>query len=81
METQNITLAVPKDVLRRIKHLAVQKDKSVSRMLTEALIELVVREDQYMQARTHHSNTLAQVRDLGTEGRVSYAREDLHDRR
>ena len=81
METQNITLAVPKDVLRRIKHLAVQKDKSVSRMLTEALIELVVREDQYMQARTHHSDTLAQVRDLGTEGRVSYAREDLHDRR
>ncbi|MEX0975322.1 MAG: CopG family transcriptional regulator [Bacillota bacterium] len=81
METQNITLAVPKDVLRRIKHLAVQKDKSVSRMLTEALIELVVREDQYMQARTHHSDMLAQVRDLGTEGRIAYAREDLHDRK
>ena len=81
METQNITLTLPKDLLRRVKHLAVERDSSVSRMLMEALIELVAREDRYAQARAHYAGLLARGRDLGTGGRVPYSRGELHERR
>lgn len=80
METQNITLSLPKDVLKKVKHLAVEKDTSVSRMLTEMLIEMVIREDNYLQARAHHTRLLRQARDLGTKGQVRYSRGELHAR-
>lgn len=80
VEAQNITLALPKDVLKRARLLAVRRGTSVSRMLTEALIEMVVREDQYEQARAHHFVLLGQSRGLGTRGRSTYSREELHER-
>ncbi len=39
--TQNVTLAIPKDVLRKAKILAVQKNTSLSGLLTQTLIDLV----------------------------------------
>ena len=51
METQNITLSLPKEILRRVKHIAVERQTSVSRLMTELLEELVQREDAYAQAR------------------------------
>lgn len=81
MDTQNITLSLPKEMLRKIKIIAVQKDKSVSGLLTDALAELVRRQDTYAQARVHHIAALSQAADLGTKGKVGLAREPLHDRR
>jgi predicted transcriptional regulator len=81
LDTQNITLSLPKEILRKIKIIAVQKDTSVSGLLTDALAELVRREDAYVQAREHHIASLRQAADLGTKGQMGVAREDLHDRR
>jgi predicted transcriptional regulator len=39
-EHQNITLSVPRDVLRRVKRLAADRDTSVSALMTEALARL-----------------------------------------
>jgi predicted transcriptional regulator len=81
LDTQNITLSLPKEMLRKIKIIAVQKDKSVSGLLTDALAELVRRQDAYAQARVHHIAALRQAADLGTKGKVGLAREAFHDRR
>ena len=42
METQNITLALPKDVLLKVKLLAVKRNTSVSGLLTQTLERLVL---------------------------------------
>ena len=80
METQNITLALPKSVLRRIKALAAQRHTSVSRLLTETLQDLVARETGYAGARNRQLSWLARGVNLGTRGKASWSREDLHDR-
>ncbi len=54
---------------------------SVSGLMTEALIELVRREDAYSQARDRHVSMLERAGDLGTQGNLSLVREDLHERR
>jgi hypothetical protein len=81
METQNITLSLPKDILLKAKHIAVQRNVSVSSLLTQALETLVQQEDAYAQARRRHLQWLEQGADLGTGGQIETQRDDLHERR
>lgn len=80
METQNITLSIPKDVLLKVKLLAVRRGTSVSGLMTETLVRLVEQEMTYNHARERHLGYLADGFDLGTRGQPAAAREDLHER-
>lgn len=80
MSYQNITLSLPKELLRRVKHLAVERDTSVSALLVEALEETVLAGDQYDRARDRELTLLEKGFDLGTQGLVSWKRDELHER-
>ena len=80
MEKQNITLSLPKDVLLKVKLLAVQRQISVSGLLTQALEELVRQEEAYAHARRRHLQRLEQGLNLGTGGRIQTRRDELHER-
>jgi hypothetical protein len=80
MEKQNITLALPKDILRKVKIIAVQEGTSVSGLLTRLLKELVSHEEGYETAHRSHLTTLEKGIDLGTEGTTRWTREELHER-
>ena len=80
METQNITLAVPKEILRKAKIIAVQKNTSLSGLLTGALEDLVSRQESYEQARQRNLEMLKQGFNLGTQGKINWKREELHER-
>lgn len=81
METQNITLALPRALLRRVKHLAVEKDTSVSALLRTLLEDLVRDQDAYAKAREAHREILKRPFNLGTHGRITWSRDSLHERR
>lgn len=81
METQNITLALPKNILRRVKLIAAQRQTSVSNLLTQALVRIVQQEDQYTRAQRRHLQLLDHAFDLGTRGTILTSRDELHDRR
>ncbi len=78
--TQNVTLAIPKNVLRKAKILAIQKNTSLSALLTQTLTELVAHQEAYEQARQRNLVHLKSGFDLGTQGRLPWKREDLHER-
>lgn len=80
MDTQNITLAIPKDVLRKVKILAVQRGTSVSGLMTRMMTELVSREEGYLAAQRRNQDLLDAGRDLGTGGAIAWTREELHER-
>jgi len=80
METQNITLSLPKEVLLKVKLMAVERGISVSGLLTQTLQRLVEQEEAYTHARRRHLEWLDHGADLGTGGRLSIAREELHER-
>jgi len=81
MEKQNITLSLPKEVLLKVKFIAVQRQVSVSGLLTKALETLVEQEDAYSNAQRRHLQWLEEGFDLGTAGQVLTQRDELHDRR
>lgn len=80
METRNITLAMPKDVLLKVKLLAVKRQTSVSGLLTQTIERLVQQEDAYAHARQRHLQWLEQGADLGTNGLILTERDELHER-
>lgn len=80
METQNVTLAIPKDVLRKAKIIAVKRNTSLSSLLTQTLEDLVSREEGYDQARLRNLEAMKHGFDLGTKGNIGWRREELHER-
>jgi predicted transcriptional regulator len=78
--TQNITLSIPKDILRKAKILAIEQNTSLSGLLTQTLRELVERQEAYDQACGRNLTLLEKGFNLGTEGNINWIREDLHER-
>ena len=79
-DTQNITLALPRALLKRAKRLAADRETSVSALMAEALAAAVDDEGRYAAARRRHVAGLATAADLGTRGRPSWTRDSLHQR-
>ena len=80
MEKQNITLSIPKDILREAKHLAVDRGISLSGLLVEALEERVKRLSQMRRAAERQRTLMRSGLKLGTKGKIRWSRQDLHAR-
>jgi len=80
MERQNVTLSLPKPLLRKAKAVATKAEKSLSELLREALEEKVNEESGYKKAKRRQLNLLKAGLDLGTEGYLKISREELHAR-
>ncbi len=81
MERQNVTLSLPKALLKKAKTLAVRKDSSLSELLRGALEEKVKEESGYQRARDRQVALMERGFDMGTKGKISVTREELHARR
>ena len=75
---QNITLSIDKEIIKKGKVIAAQKDTSISKMLSDQLKEIVEREDQYEAAKRDALQALKEGFHLG--GRISWKREELYER-
>lgn len=78
--TQNITLSLPKDMLLKVKLLAVNRQTSVSSLLVQTIEKLVEQKEAYTHARRRHLQWLETAADLGTRGQISTSRDELHER-
>ena len=81
MQRQNVTLSLPKDLLRKAKIIAASQDKSLSELLRESIEDKVRDANGYKKARTRQMKLLKNGLDLGTKGHISTTREDLHARK
>lgn len=80
MQTQNVTLSLPKELLRKAKLLAVERNSSLSGLLAQALADLVADDERYAAARARGLARLNDAPDLGTGGQAGWSRGELHER-
>lgn len=80
METQDISLSIPNEVLLKVELLVTKQQTSVSGLLTQMIEELVQQEDAYARAQERHPQWLEQGTDLGTGGQIPIQRDELHER-
>ncbi len=80
MNRQNVTLSLPKSLLKKAKMIAASKEKSLSELLKESLEEKVREATGYKKAKTRQVNLLKKGLDLGTGGCIAVSRKELHER-
>jgi len=81
MEKQNVTLSLPKSLLKKAKALAASKEKSLSELMKESLEEKVKETTGYQKAKDRQLRLLRKGFNLGTKGEITISREELHARR
>ena len=81
MEKQNVTLSFPKALLKRAKRLALDEEKSFNELVRQCLEHRLDQATGYAKARKRQVQLLESGFDLGTNGRVGIAREEIHERR
>jgi metal-responsive CopG/Arc/MetJ family transcriptional regulator len=81
MERQNVTLSLPKNLLKQAKILAAQEDKSLSELIREALSRKVKEKSEYEQAKERQIALMEKGFNLGSKGKITVTREELHERR
>ena len=81
MNKQNVTLSLPKMLVKHAKALAVKEDKSLNAFIRETIEEKVRQKVGYREARERHLKILEKGFDLGTKGKIALSREELHERR
>ncbi|MFZ3122384.1 MAG: type II toxin-antitoxin system CcdA family antitoxin [Thermodesulfovibrionales bacterium] len=78
MEKQNVTLSLPKDLLKKAKTIAVMEDSSLSDLLRETLAEKVKEKTGYQRAKDRQIALMEKGFNLGTKGKA-VSREELHE--
>ncbi len=81
MERQNITLSLPKSLLKKAKTIAVKEGRSLSDLLKITLEEKIKQDTGYLSAKNRQISLMEKGFNLATEGRFSINREELHERR
>ena len=80
MERRNVTLSIPRQLLKQAKIIAAGQDKSLSQFFSESLEEKVREKTDYSKAQKRQMRLLKKGLDLGTMGQVKTSRDDLHFR-
>jgi Arc/MetJ-type ribon-helix-helix transcriptional regulator len=80
MNRQNVTLSLPKSLLKKAKVIAAGREKSLSELLRESLEEKVREANGYKKARQRQLKLLKEGLDLGTKGEIVTTRDEVHVR-
>lgn len=81
MKRQNVTLSLPKSLLKKAKVFAASRDKSLSELLRKSLEEKVTESTNYKKAKKRQLALLQKGLDLGTKGHIATKRDQLYARR
>ena len=80
METQNVKLSLPRDLIRRARHVAVERGVSLSALVGSCLAEVVAPQPAYEQARDRAIARMREGLPMGVGERPTWTRDELHER-
>jgi len=80
MEKQNITLSLPREILKKGKMLAAKKGVSLNELVRELLQMTAENEEGYRISADRQIKRMKEGIPLGTKGKISWRRDELHQR-
>jgi metal-responsive CopG/Arc/MetJ family transcriptional regulator len=81
MERQNVTLSLPKSLLKKAKALAAEEDKSLSEFIRESMNEKIKKTTGYKEAMQRQIKLMKKGFNMGTKGKIKWTKDELHERR
>ena len=80
MEKQNITLSLPREILKKGKMVAAQKGISLNELVRELLQMTAENEEEYRTSAERQIRRMGEGIELGTKGKISWKRNQLYQR-
>ena len=80
MEITTIEVSLPTEMLHNVERIASKRNISLDKLLEEMLSQLIQHDESYAAARSDHLSIMAEGYDLGTHGKPTWTRDDLHER-
>ena len=77
---KNVTLSLPEPLLRRFRKYAASRDRSMSKLMAEAIRRIMDQESNLSEADRRMLDRMRNAQDLGTGGVISWTREELYER-
>jgi metal-responsive CopG/Arc/MetJ family transcriptional regulator len=77
---QNVTLSLPENLLRRFRMYAAGRNRSMTSLMAEAIQKMMEQEKTGHQAKRRFLERIQNAPPRGTEGTISWTREELHER-
>jgi plasmid stability protein len=79
---KNVTLSLPEPLLRKFRIYAATHDKSMTSLMTEAIRKMVepAHDKAYEEAKQRLLARLENPPDLGTHGKITWTRDEIHER-
>ena len=79
-EMINVTVSLPVHLVREARHRAIDRGTSLSRFIATTLEESIARNATYAEARTSQEQTWKRGLEFGSQGKISWTRDELHHR-
>jgi len=79
IDRQNVTLSLPRNVVLKARHIAVERGVSLSALLAAHLKEIVRHEPEYEAAKEAALEMMARGLPMGVD-QPDWSREELHER-
>ena len=80
MEKQNITLSLPREILKKGKMLATKRGISLNELVRELLQMITENEEGYRISSDRQIKQMKEGIPLGTKGKISWERDELYQR-
>lgn len=80
MEMQNVTLRLPRDLVRQARHVAVERGISLSKLLAECVERAIERDGAYEAAKARALRSMQEGIPMGVGAEVGWTRDELHER-
>ena len=80
MEKQNITLSLPREILKKGKMLAAKKGISLNELVRELLQATTENDEEYQASAERQIRRMKEGIQLGTKGKISWKRDQLYQR-
>ena len=77
--TKNITLRMDEQLLKDVKHIAVEEDMSVSAWITQTVEKATTKDVRYDAAAKEIMRLMEDAQDYGDGGKI-YTRDEMHER-
>lgn len=78
---KNVTFSVPEPLLDQFRIYAASRKQSMTGLIAEYMRKAVAQEDENAQARRRILERLDNPPNLGTNGKITWRREDLYEDR
>ena len=80
VKTRNVTLSLPEPLLRKFRVFAASRNQSMTSLMTEALRGLLDQDELAARSKRRFLDRIRNAPDRGTQGRIRWTRQDLHER-